>query len=344
MTKVNIFCNTEDRPGWMPVLHMIRLGRALLGAQVTDVRNLKAPLGRKFRLQMRKAPTDGQDIALCIARTPREIDWILAAPDFLVPHRCRVLWIIDSFRTQHLPPAKRMTHFDVIAYTQGYDGDHYRQLYGDRALHLGWGSDVLDLGGFNADRPFDVLRCGREPTAWDDDTATAQACAARSLRFHGRPPNAEDLTQQQPMLLRDYYGQTKFLVAHSNLAAPDTYTHKSKEYITARWTDAIAAGAVVAGVQPHSDLALLDWPEAVLDFDRIDLFENLDQLALACARWTPDIARSNHIGALKNLDWRWRFKTLAERIDLSSQDLDAEINRLRARISDLDAQTQNRAV
>ena len=61
----------------------------------------------------------------------------------------------------------------------------------------------------------------------------------------------------------------------------------------------------------RSDLALLDWPEALLDFGTIDFQANMAMLREATAQWTPEVAKRNHLGALRRLDWRWRFKAIA---------------------------------
>ena len=95
-------------------------------------------------------------------------------------------------------------------------------------------------------------------------------------------------------------------------------------------TRGVEDGAVVAGVQPFGDASAEDllWPGATLDFDRIDLSHNLAALSEAVADWSPAIARRNHRRALRQLDWRWRIKTLAERLDLENPELASELARL----------------
>jgi hypothetical protein len=76
----------------------------------------------------------------------------------------------------------------------------------------------------------------------------------------------------------EYYRRARFVVAFSNLAAPAKYTHPTKAYFTGRWTDALANGAVVAGIHPVEDAGVGDllWDGALLSFDRIDLAENIE--------------------------------------------------------------------
>src|SRR5690606_17232400 len=125
--------------------------------------------------------------------------------------------------------------------------------------------------------------------------------------------------------MRDWYARAKFIIAHSNIAAPAPYTHPSRAYVTARWTDALACGASVAGRQPEGDLALVDWPGALLETGVIDLDRNLDLIAEAVGAWTPDIARRNHREALARLDWRHRIAALATRLGLRTRALSAEM-------------------
>jgi hypothetical protein len=275
--------------------------------------------------------------ALYIAKSPAVINNCLAMPNFGKSRQFRALWIIDSFLTEAPPSARLFSHFDLIIYTQKGEAAHYERLAPGRTLFLGWGTDALDMGSASGARDIDVLRVGRQPEAWDDDARSAERCARAGLFFHGRPAFApEDPADPAAgqRALMSHYARAKFTIAHSNLAAPSHYTHPTKEYITGRWTDALAAGATVAGVQPWGDASTEDllWPGATLDFDRIDLKANVEALREAVAAWTPEDARRNHREALRRLDWRWRFKALAERMEISAPLLDAEIARLEAAI------------
>ena len=112
---------------------------------------------------------------------------------------------------------------------------------------------MLDLGSSAACRPVDLLRVGRQPDAWDDDQRSDAACRLAGLRFAGRPPFFPENFKDSSAGHRDLcarYARAKFVLAHSNIVAPASYTHPSKEYISARWTDALAAGSVVAGIPP----------------------------------------------------------------------------------------------
>jgi hypothetical protein len=113
--------------------------------------------------------------------------------------------------------------------------------------------------------------------------------------------------------------------------SPEGHTHPEREYITGRWTDALASGATVAGIPPRCEsVQSLLWPEALLDLETANQAEGLRLIASAVREWTPERAKFNYIKSLEKLDWRWRFKTLAETLDTRSVELDSELARLRS--------------
>jgi hypothetical protein len=46
--------------------------------------------------------------------------------------------------------------------------------------------------------------------------------------------------------------RAKFVLAFSNRVHQAGYTHPEREYLTARWVDSLAHGAVIAGIAPQS--------------------------------------------------------------------------------------------
>ncbi|MDC8753609.1 glycosyltransferase [Erythrobacter sp. sf7] len=221
------------------------------------------------------------------------------------------VWIIDSFNHQWTPPAVSLRDIDIVAVMRPNDEANFEKIAPRRVIVLGWGSDVLGFGSGTGDKSVDILRLGRQPGEWNDDIITASLCRQAGLSFEGRPPLLDDPSENQKSVMR-VLAKSRYLIAHSNLAAPAPYTHRREEYITARWTDALACGAVVAGVQPRSDRSFdrLLWSGAFLDFDRIDLKYNIAALKEARAAWRPEVASLNYRNALAKLDWRWRLREL----------------------------------
>lgn len=332
-----VFLN-DGNQGWGPILHFAQLAARLLDLEVFRPEQPTATRMAGMRRLIFPARRGTAPGVIYLAKSPGSIRSLTQLSDFARPRRFRALWIVDSFWTQWAPSPRLMRQFDLVIYMQKYEAAFYEQLAPGRTLFLGWGADVLDLGSSGTDRPIDLLRVGRQPEAWDDDQRSDAACRSAGLKFAGRPPFLPEDFNDLSAGHRDLcarYAEAKFVLAHSNIAAPASYTHPTKEYITARWTDALAAGAVVAGVPPLTDTSCEDllWDGATLVFDRIDLAHNVEAVHEAVKSWNPASAIRNRREALKRLDWRWRLKALADWLDIATPELDRELGILRAAIS-----------
>ncbi|MEM6857730.1 MAG: hypothetical protein AAF559_07650 [Pseudomonadota bacterium] len=329
--------------GWGPIEHLTRLAERLLGVELKFVELQNASKPKKIWHEIRPSRNGKGPGSIYLVKSPGEIRSLAGLPDFFHFKEFRALWIVDSFWTDRAPSSRFMRHFDLVIYMQKNEASFYEHLAPNRTLYLPWGADVLDLGSKSADRPIDVLRVGRQPAVWDDDNRNGTVCAAAGLKFSGRPPlfgtSASD-TSTAHQSLCEYYAKAKFVVAHSNLVSPAAYTHPEKEYLTGRWTDALAAGAVVAGIHPYGDGSSEDllWKGATLDFNQIDLKCNVEALVRATHEWNPNMASANHLQALIRLDWRWRLRSLADELSIRTPVLDGEIERLKARISFLETE------
>lgn len=331
-----VFPSGESR-GWGPIDHMMRLMAQLFDAPLEHPAPPQKSRLRIVQRHMFKARQGMESGIIYLAKAPQDIIRLVSLESFNQPHRFRALWIVDSFWSERAPSARLFSQFDLVIYMQRSEEEFYERVASGRSLYLGWGADVLNLGSASSERDIDVLRVGRQPEAWDDDARSLDICRRRNLNFHGRPPFPPDSPSDPSAgqrILMSYYARSKFLIAHSNLAAPAPYTHPTKEYITGRWTDALASGAIVAGVPPLGDAGVEDllWPGATLNFKRISLQYNVAQLEEAVAEWTPDRAMHNYRQALIKLDWRWRFSLLAERLNLNVPKLAVDLDRLRAEI------------
>lgn len=321
--------------GWAPILHLVALSQQLLGAELQEIEMTRRTRMRLMHRRLFRPSRSGDDIALYLVNSPKEIAAVVAHPGFDDRAALRVLWIVDSFWTDRVPE-ELMSNFDLVIYMQEADTAYYDRVSNGRALFIGWGADVLGLGSGREVRPIDILRVGRQPLSWEDDRLSAEAARAHGLTFHGRPPEGISYAE-----LMGYYAQARFVIAFSNVVAPAPYNHPTKAYFTGRWTDALANGAVVAGIAPHQDIGIAArlWDGALLEFDGVDLERNLAVLEEAAARWHPDIARRNHLNALMRLDWRWGLKRLADRLDLPCPALDRDLDRLRERAGQAEAET-----
>lgn len=278
---------------------------------------------------------------LLLAKRPDDLYSLASNIKIMNQYRQINAWICDSFFPDLLPPRLISRKFTHIWRMSDQDCAAYRHKLGRPTGYLGFGSDVLGAPDFrdispdlrNTQRDIDLLRVGRQPEEWQDDDATKRACEQANIRFQGRPPFPENKSDQQAEL-RQFFLRSKLSVSHSNLVSPHGGTHSTTEYITARWTDAVANGCAVAGVQPNSDPAMTEilWPEAVLDFPDTSLCGNLGRVSEYLTDWTAERSVALHLKALQRLDWRWRLQEMAAEIGLDAPKLTSEVARLSAQI------------
>lgn len=332
---IDVVYTKGDSIGWSSVTYFSEMLSRLAGGELTTLPHTVTNFDRVFGLRGRRAGRS--DTLIAILHNPFDIDKLRASITFRKRYKAVAIWIIDSFNLQWVPRAASLRDIDLIIVMRPNDVDAYERVAPGRVLLSAWGSDVLRLGSGSHDRPIDVLRLGRQPDQWNDDDVTEKVCKEYGLTFSGRLPLAASPTENHRLVVHAVT-QTRFVIAHSNVAAPALYTHPSEEYITSRWVDSIAAGACVAGVQPRSDKTMerLLWPGAVLDFDRIDLRHNLAALSDARASWRPEDARLNYSNSLARLDWRWRIAEVLERLgETLPSALLAELSEIEAKLAGL---------
>jgi hypothetical protein len=316
--------------GYLCIFHMARLAARLLNGELIVIKPGNPTLTEKLNGIVLPRKRSHQ-ACLLICPSPADLSRILLVRDWRKTYGRIVAWVYDSFWTQWIPPWVRVSRvFDHVFVTEGEDLNNWRQTLRAPVDWLPWGSDVLNFGSSNPARQLDLVRFGRQPKEWDDDLVNARVCESSGLTFHGRPPSFSDATENEQRLM-GILSNTKFALAFSNRANPTMQTHPEREYITGRWTDALASGAIVAGIPPRSEtVQSLLWPEALLDIGTTDRGEGLKVIASAVREWNPQRAQRNYIRSLETLDWRWRFKTLAGALDTHSSDLDAELARLQS--------------
>jgi hypothetical protein len=315
--------------GYLCIFHMARLAARLLNAELVVVQPGTPKLTDKLSgIFLPRKRSHGTCLLIC--PSPADLSRILLVQNWRKTYGRIVAWVFDSFWTEWIPPSVRASSiFDHVFVTEREDLSNWRQMLRAPVEWLPWGSDVLNLGSANPVRQFDLVRFGRQPKEWDDDLVNARACQSLGLTFHGRPPSFSDATENERGLMR-MLSDTKFALAFSNRANPTIQTHPEREYITGRWTDALASGATVAGIPPRSEsVQSLLWPEALLDIGTVNQTEGLKVIDSAAGEWTLERAQLNYLRSLETFDWRWRFKTLAEALDIHSSELDDELSRLK---------------
>jgi hypothetical protein len=314
--------------GWHPITHMVRLLGELLDTELV-VLPVSRPATARRTLAGLGPRRRGRETCLVVAAEPRHLNVVVQGDYWRRGYRHTAGWVIDSFWVDRIPHAvRRRRHFDELFVADKEVIGLWEEATGVPVRWLPWGSDALRLGSENSDRPVDLQRLGRQPPGWEDDEATMRACQAAGLRFEGRPPMYEDATANQTALMGDL-SRAKFVLAFSNVVSPSPFTHPTRDYLTGRWTDALASGAVVAGIAPKAAAAgELLWPGATLELITTDRPAGLEQIVAAVRGWDPEVVRDNHRHALQHLDWRWRFRELAAALDVESERLDAELDAL----------------
>lgn len=328
MKSLEVVYEDPGGVGYHPVLHMARLAAELLEGRLVVVP--AEPTKRRRELGAILPSRRGEGAGLLICVNPSALLSLLRLRGWRRRYDRVAAWVFDSFWIDRIPRAFRQRrHFDHVFVTEPEDVDAWQSRMRVPVEWLPWGSDVLRLGSSSPDRRYDLLRVGRQPAEWEDDASTAAACALRGLRFHGRPEAREDASENQRTLL-GAFARTKFTLSFSNSVNPQVQTHPTRRYLTGRWTDALAAGATVAGVPPETEaLRRLLWPEALLDTWTAEREPGLAAIRAAADAWTPARAALNHRRALERLDWRRRFERIARVLEIDPVPLRAELELLR---------------
>lgn len=331
--------------GWDTVTLLARLAARLLEAELVETRLDREPsrLAKSAALLPRR---HGDQACLVIAAQPGHLQALLRPGTWTRGYSHVSAWVIDSFWTERIPLlARDRGHLDQVFVTDQELVDTWQRVTGTPTHWLPFGSDVLDRGGVGGAREVDLLRVGRQPAAWDDDEAVEAAARAVGVRFQGRTPYVDDPVANQDALLASMRG-ARFTLSFNNVASPAEYTHHQHQYVTGRWTDALANGATVAGISPRCAVTReVLWPEGLLELSSAELGPGLAEVRDAVAGWTPERARLNHLRALERLDWRLRLRELVEVAGLDRPaTLDRELARLDAATSGARGGTDSRGV
>jgi hypothetical protein len=317
---------------------MIVLAAELLEAEVVTLRDHQPGFAtRTFSVLRDRTRATGGESCLLVAAGPSDLLKILNVPDWRNRFGVLGAWIIDSFWVDHIPKFPKLPDlFDCIFVTLMEDVETWKRATKADTVWLPWGTDALRLGSCSPHRNWDITRVGRQPPEWEEDATASEAASLVGIKYRGRPAFNGMNTLQNQRSMMEVYADTKYVLAFSNAANPEPYTHPTRQYLTGRWVDGLAGGSVIAGVHPEGDSAhALLWEEATLNLGTVRREEGLRVLAAALRQWTPQLAVRNHTMALKTLDWRWRFQVLAASFGLSCARLAGEIKLLQERVAAL---------
>jgi Glycosyl transferase family 2 len=317
--------------GWDSVTVMVRLAAQMLDAHL-EIATATHDFSRLTKVRGLIPRRHGSGHCLVIAPQPAQLNAVLTNLAFLRGYERVAGWVIDSFWDDRVPHvARHRGQFDHLFITDGELVDQWEAATGTPTSWLPFGTDALRVK-LRERREFDLQRIGRQPSDWNDDADIASRASGLGLAYRGRLPY-RDIAIENQRVCWAAMNAAKFTLSSSNLVSPEPYTHPTREYLTARWTDALAHGATVAGISPRCRATSeLLWEGALLELDSLKVQPALRRVREAVDAWTPAISQRNHRMALERLDWRWRFAEICRVLDRSSPRLDAELGRLRARI------------
>lgn len=327
----------DNGVGWQPILHMVLLMSEYFDAdlQIIKQEEYKHEDSRLKKLAWSlKRYKKGGD-CLIIVPSASEIEILFTLDKNWRKKFGKVaVYVIDSFWTDRIPwYSKYFNHIDHYFVTSPEDAASWAEHTKAPVSSIPWGSDVLELGWQKETKDIDLLRLGRQPPDWDDDAVSHAACSKNKIVFHGRPPSVQDPIETH-LLTMGIMKRAKFILCFSNAVDSSPYTHPTKEYITGRWTDALASGAVVVGTVPKCiNVSNLFWNTATINIQSTSRDVIVDAIKEATLTWSEELATTNKINALSKLDWRWRFKEIANVFEMDVIRLDTELSKIENIIS-----------
>jgi hypothetical protein len=329
----------SNERGWSPIQHMVAIAGVLLDCEVVTADRSTISNATKILSVLRKRTRNAvnDEACLLVCQGPGDLLTLLNIENWRKRFRYLAAWIIDSFWLDHISTLMRVCNpFDHIFVTTLEDVDRWREITGAPTTWLPWGTDALRLGQGGAQRDWDLTRVGRQPPEWENDLDAALAAESLGIRYRGRPDSTGLNSLQNQKLMMSAYGASKYTLAFSNAVNCDPNNHPTREYLTGRWADALGGGSIVAGVAPRGpSMDELLWAGATLELGSIRRSVGLQVVASALRQWTPDMPATNYLMALRRLDWRWRFKALAEICGIHSAPLALELQLLEERIAEL---------
>lgn len=303
--------------GWEPLIRMGRLAADWFGGRLIE---LDSPYhySRPYLAQQLLPRRRARGVCLVVAPQPVHLNAAVHATVRGMGYESIAGWVVDSFWHDEIPRIARSTSvFDRIYVMDEDDRPAWAAQCRGMVDVLPWGSDTRVYQQVPKD--VDVQRVGRQPASWDDDGVNEAEFAHRGLRYAGRPPRSSDDLGSLHAVDRALE-RAKVMLAFSNLVDGSDYTHSEREYITGRWTDALAAGAVVAGIAPKTSTARsLLWPGACIELPSTDREEGVEYLQWWLAtKWSAEVADANRTHARQTLDWRLRFEKIRQDLGVSA--------------------------
>ena len=332
--ELHVLLLRQDGHGWGPVTALAQMAARLADTRLRTAQVRppapKTVLMRRAAAAMAKAPFSGRNNAdlLVIAPVPGALNDVLLDPALHLHHRNVMAWVIDSFWTDRIPATMKLPGlFSHIFITDPDDLAAWRRQVAAEVEVLPWGTDALGAHQRRRTKEVDVVRVGRQPPAWDDDGVLVSAATTAGLSFAGRPALGESEAEALAAV-NDAYALSRVVLASGNGSSPASYTHPTKEYVTARWTDSFANGCMVAGTPPRCGAATTLLPEpGLIRTPHDDVEAGMHLIAAHLGKQSERDVELRQF-ALRRLDWRHRLARIFALAEVPSVHLDREIRGL----------------
>lgn len=325
--KPQVWCVTPAAAGgWGPITTLTRLIARLWQSEPRFIHPAK-PYGTVTKLvsQLPRRRANYGPL-LIVAAHPGDLLALARASTLLRGFSAVHAWIIDSFWHERIPLfARRTRTIDRVWITDYELVDYYADTMRVPCGWAPWGSDALALARLTPiPRTVDVLRLGRQPAAWHDDDQNRAFLETSGLSYQGIFPSHPDGVVNHRAVLNQLRRARVALVS-SNLASPADYTHATRDYITARFTDAVACGTLLAGQFPTCHAAQLIPQLARVQLDIRTREAGIAAIEAGIERWSLPLAAALQAHALRQLDWRHRIRNITREMQIDSPALQTEL-------------------
>lgn len=319
--KIEVFLLGEPKRGWGPIGKMAHLAAQSFETSLSVLpEQTLFSRGYTLRGLLRRPRRGNGRHALIVAGVPGQLRAVLDRPIWLGAYESVSAWVIDSFWDDRVPRAlQRRGHFDHLWVADSEDLDPWENMFPGKVDVLEWGTDALGAhASVRVVKTTDLQRVGRQPDQYDDDSRTTRVAEEYGISFSGRPSFGESISDGQ-LILEHALSRSRGVLAFTNLVDSTTYTHPTKEYVTGRWVDSLAFGALPVGRRPMTATAQRLVPDQLsIEIDPYHLDVGMAQIKRWLAGYSPESSRKARLHALQHLDWRYRFATIARTLGVGA--------------------------
>lgn len=251
----------------------------------------------------------GGEVGVLLAPAAADLQALRVVPNWRRRFAVLAAYVFDSWYTEWFTVESRL--FDVIFVSRIEDVDPVRARTGRPVHYVPFGTDVVAAGPHVAagDRPTDLLVYGRQPPAYGYEVLKRYPAPA-DLRVRLNVPFDPDPDRNQHNLF-EAAGSAKFALGFCNSVHYYAGLPPKSPFITFRWVDNLAAGAIMVGrvPRPAGFEQVVGWGGAYVDLPD-DPGAGLEVVAECKRRYHPSTGLRTHYQSLVRNDWRLRLREM----------------------------------